>query len=116
MLVRSWTGWTRTSDADAYVEYMHEVALTGYADTVGNRGVLMLRRDLPDGRTEFTMITAWEDWDSVRAFAGDDPEKAVFYPRDEAFLVDREMTVRHYEVYGSMPFSGLGTTAPKDTP
>jgi hypothetical protein len=28
----------------------------------------------------------------------------VFYPRDEQFLVDRDLTVRHYEVYGS---SGL---------
>lgn len=114
MLVRSWTGWTRTIDADAYVEYMHEVALDGYAETPGNRGVLMLRRDLPDGRTEFTMITAWDDWSSVRAFAGDNPDKAVFYPLDERFLIDRDLTVRHYDVYGGMPFTGLDATEPED--
>jgi hypothetical protein len=25
----------------------------------------------------------------------------VFYPRDEHFLVDRDLTVRHYDVYGT---------------
>ncbi len=107
MVVRTWTGWTRTADADAYAAYMDEMALPGYTGTPGNRGVLMLRRELPDGRTEFTMVTAWESWDSIRAFAGDEPEQAVFYPRDEALLVDRDLTVRHYEVYGSAPFTGL---------
>lgn len=87
--------------------YMHEVALPGYAQTPGNRGVLMLRREVPGERTEFTMITAWDGWDSVRAFAGDDPERAVFYPRDVELLVDRDLTVRHYEVYGGVPFTGL---------
>jgi hypothetical protein len=42
--------------------------------------------------------------DSITAFAGPDPDLAVFYPRDEQFLVDRDLTVRHYQVYGS---SGL---------
>ena len=57
-----------------------------------------------DGSTEFTMVTCWDDMDSITAFAGPDPERAVFYPRDEQFLVDRDLTVRHYQVYGS---SGL---------
>jgi len=26
------------------------------------------------------------------------PDRAVFYPDDERFLVDRELTVRHYEI------------------
>jgi hypothetical protein len=37
--------------------------------------------------------------DAVRAFAGDDPERAVFYPEDDRFLVDRELTVSHYTIY-----------------
>ena len=32
--------------------------------------------------------------------------RAVFYPRDEQFLVDRDLTVRHYEVYGSHGLTG----------
>jgi hypothetical protein len=58
MIARIWTGATRTGDADAYAQYMHQVALHGYADITGNRAVLMLRRPRDDDRTEFTMITS----------------------------------------------------------
>ena len=34
---------------------------------------------------------------------------AVFYPRDEQFLVDRDLTVRHYEVYGSSGLTAKGS-------
>lgn len=36
--------------------------------------------------------------ESVRDFAGPEPERAVFYPEDDAFLVERENSVAHYEV------------------
>ncbi|HJY67197.1 MAG TPA: antibiotic biosynthesis monooxygenase [Streptosporangiaceae bacterium] len=100
MIARIWTGATRAADADAYQEYMQEVALPGYADVTGNRAVLMLRRARDDDRTEFTMVTVWDGIDSVIAFTGPDPDRAVFYPRDERFLVERDLTVRHYDVYG----------------
>ena len=100
MIARIWTGATLRSDADAYEAYMRRVALPGYADVARNRGVFMLRRDREDGRTEFTMVTLWDDYDAVRAFAGADPDVAVFYPEDDEFLVEREVVVRHYDVYG----------------
>ena len=100
MMARIWTGATSTVDADAYQQYMREVALPGYEGVAGNRGVLMLRRDRGDGRTEFTMITVWDGLESIIVFAGPDPHQAVFYPLDERFLVERDLTVRHYDVYG----------------
>ena len=36
--------------------------------------------------------------DAVKAFAGDDPSAAVYYPEDERFLVERSSTVDHYQV------------------
>jgi hypothetical protein len=36
--------------------------------------------------------------DSIKAFAGEDPEKAVFYPEDDRFLIERDLTAAHYEV------------------
>lgn len=101
MIARMWTGATEGSQADAYQEYMEHVALSGYAEVEGNRAVLMLRRQRDDGRSEFTMITLWDSLDSVAAFAGDDPSVAVFYPEDEGFLVERDLVVRHYDVYGT---------------
>jgi heme-degrading monooxygenase HmoA len=106
MIARIWTGATRDEDADAYEQYMREVAVPGYTNVVGHRALLMLRRPRDDGSTEFTMVTCWADMDSIVAFAGPDPEQAVFYPRDEQFLVDRDLTVRHYQVYGSHGLPG----------
>ena len=97
MIARIWTGAVRREDADAYADYMLETGVAGYADTPGNRGVWMLRRDLDD-RTEFTMFTLWESIEAIRAFAGDDYEAAVFYPEDDRFLIERDLRVRHYDV------------------
>lgn len=33
--------------------------------------------------------------ESIIAFAGDDFDAAVFYPKDDHFLIDRETTVNH---------------------
>lgn len=101
MIARTWTGWVDAAKAADYERYMHEVAIGGYERTPGNRGVLMLRRDLDDGRVEFLMVTLWDSMEAVRAFAGDDPSVAVFYDRDDEFLVDRQREVPHYQVYGA---------------
>ena len=37
----------------------------------------------------------------MRICAGEEPATAVFYPEDDRFLVDRELTVSHYEVLAS---------------
>jgi heme-degrading monooxygenase HmoA len=106
MIARIWKGAVRREDTDAYVSYLKETGVAVYAATPGNRGVWMLRRDVGQ-RTEFVMFTLWESLDAVKAFAGDDYERAVFYPEDERFLVERDLTASHYEV-DSLP----GTAAP----
>jgi heme-degrading monooxygenase HmoA len=97
MIARVWRGAVRSQDGDAYARYMQETGVAGYARSPGNRGVWMLRRDVDD-RTEFVMFTLWESLDAVRAFAGDDYETAVFYPEDDRFLVERDLTATHYRV------------------
>jgi heme-degrading monooxygenase HmoA len=100
VIARVWRGWTRREDADAYTRYVVETGMDGSLATDGNRGVQLLRR--PDGeRTEFVTITLWESLEAVRRFAGDDPERAVFYPEDERYLLERELTVAHYEIVDS---------------
>ena len=97
MVARTWRGWTRRADAEAYVEYLRETGMKEYRETQGNRGAWLLRRDEGE-RTEFVTFTLWDSLDAVRAFAGDDVERAVFYPEDERFLVERELTVAHFDV------------------
>jgi heme-degrading monooxygenase HmoA len=100
VIARTWRGWTRREDADAYTEYILETGIAAYRATPGNRGAYILRRD--DGeRTEFVTFSLWASLDDIRGFAGDEIDRAVFYPEDDRYLVDRELTVDHYEVAAS---------------
>lgn len=100
MIARIWRGTVRESDQDTYYAYLQKTGLKEYADTPGNRGVHTLRRVF-DGKCEFLLLTLWESWDSIKAFAGPDYEKAVYYPEDDHFLVDRGPKVEHFEVVES---------------
>ena len=96
LIARIWRGAVRSEDADAYVAYIQETGIAEYRSTPGNRGGWILRR--PKGElTEIVTFSLWESMDAVRAFAGDDPERAVFYPEDDRYLVERELTVEHYD-------------------
>ncbi len=97
MVGRMWRGWTRVEDAHEYGAYIEETGMDEYRRTPGNRGAWLLRRD--DGeRTEFVTLSFWDSLDAIRGFAGDDIERAVYYPEDERFLVAHEDTVTHWQV------------------
>lgn len=95
MIVRAWLGRVRATDGDAYIEYLRATGLAEYAATPGNRGVTVLRRD--DGAvTEFLLLTRWDSWAAVRAFAGEPVDRAVYYPEDERFLLELPERVTHW--------------------
>jgi heme-degrading monooxygenase HmoA len=93
-----WRGWVRTEDRDTYVAYIEGTGMAQYRRTPGNLAAHMLTRDLDDGRTEIVTLSFWQSREVIRGFAGDDISRAVFYPEDDRYLVDRETTVTHYEV------------------
>jgi heme-degrading monooxygenase HmoA len=97
MIARIWKGVVRRADADAYAEYIRATGFNEYAETAGNLGAWMLRRDQAE-RTEFITYSLWESVQAIRAFAGEDIDAAVYYPEDERYLVERDATVAHYEV------------------
>jgi heme-degrading monooxygenase HmoA len=69
MIARISRGRTRESDQDTYFEYLQATGLKDYASIPGNRGVWVLRR-VSDGSAEFTLISLWDSWDAIKAFAG----------------------------------------------
>jgi heme-degrading monooxygenase HmoA len=101
MIARIWRGAVAQGDADAYADYIDRTGMAAYKNTPGNRGAWMLRRDA-EGKTEFLTFSLWESMDAVKAFAGENPEVAVFYPEDDRYLVERDETVSHYEVARSV--------------
>jgi heme-degrading monooxygenase HmoA len=102
VIARVWRGAVRRQDGDAYADYMRQTGVAAYAGTPGNRGVWMLRRDVGD-QTEFLMFTLWDSLEAVKGFAGEDHERAVFYPEDDRFLVERDLTSSHWEVDTHLP-------------
>ena len=97
MIARIWRGITLKEKADDYLAYLHETGLRDYAKTPGNRGVTILRRNQGE-HCEVMLISLWESMDAVRAFAGENPDRSVYYPEDEHFLLQMEPLVRHYDV------------------
>ena len=82
-ILREWRGVIRRSERDAYVSYIHDTGLADYRSTPGNLGALMALNDLDAGRTEVVTLSLWSSWDAIRAFAGDSPELARYYPEDD---------------------------------
>jgi antibiotic biosynthesis monooxygenase (ABM) superfamily enzyme len=97
MIARVWRGATRAEDAEAYAAYIADTGKKGADALPGSRGTLILHR-VQDGLAEFETILLFDSLDDIRAFAGDDIEVAVFYPEDDRYLVERDLTVRHFEV------------------
>jgi len=97
MIARSWDGLTKAKLADPYADYLR---LTGFRDltgTTGNRGVYVLRRREGE-KTRFRVMSLWDSMEGIRGFAGEDPERARYYPEDERFLDALPPTVEHFEV------------------
>jgi len=74
-------------------------AIPDYRSVERNIKVYILER--PEGEvTHFIMLTFWDNLESVRGFAGEEVERAKYYPEDKDFLLEFEPNVIHYEVVG----------------
>jgi heme-degrading monooxygenase HmoA len=97
MIARQWVGETLESDSDTYAKYLQETGVKEIRATKGNKGVWLMRR-VREGRAEFVVISMWDSLESIKAFAGNKYENAVYYPEDQKFLLSLPPHVSHYEV------------------
>ena len=96
-VARTWRGATRAEDAERYLDYLHQTGLRSFRETPGNLGALTLRR-VRGAWAEFVVVSLWESEEAIKGFAGAQIDRAVFYPEDARFLVDRDEHVDHFEV------------------
>jgi heme-degrading monooxygenase HmoA len=96
-IARTWHGRVPAAKADAYHAYLLRTGLADYRATPGNRGVLV-QRQLEGDVAHFTLTTLWDSIESIQAFAGEDHERARYYPEDDDYLLEREPRVSHAEV------------------
>lgn len=95
LIQRRWTGRIRTADAGPYLAYIARTGAMDYAATPGNVGFRLFSRDLGDGTTEVVTLSWWRSLDAIRRFAGEDIDRALYYPEDDRFLIDRPERVEH---------------------
>jgi len=98
VILRIWSGRVATEQAAEYADLVRRTGIAGYRETPGNLEAQVAVRDLGDGRSEVVTLSWWTSLDDLRAFAGPDVEVARHYPEDDAFLLDRDPRVKHYEV------------------
>jgi heme-degrading monooxygenase HmoA len=94
-----WHGRVPTEKAEAYREFVNRRAIPDYQSVPGNISVYILERK--EGEiTHFITMTFWKDLNAIKGFAGEDVERAKYYPEDKNFLLEFEPTVVHYEIVG----------------
>ena len=103
MILREWRAEIRREHRDAYVAYVRETGLAGYATTPGNLGAAIAVRDLDDERSEIVTLSYWSSPDAIRAFAGDPIDQARYFPMDDRYLLTRPEKVTHYDLLGGAP-------------
>jgi len=97
MIARTWHGAVPSHLSDEYFRYLMDTGVPDLKATPGNRGVFVLRR-VEGEVAHFQLISLWDSLDSIKNFAGADIDRARYYPEDEQYLQELELTVTHYEV------------------
>ena len=98
MITRIWHGKTEAKHADSYLKILRETGLKEYLAIEGIISAKILRK-IDSDTCHFYTVTEWKDVESIKRFAGDDYEKAKYYPEDKNYLLEFEETVGHYETY-----------------
>ena len=98
MITRIWHGRTSLQHAESYLQFLQTDGTKEYLSTSGNLSVKVWRKIEKDC-CHFWTVTEWTGIEAVKAFAGEDYEKAKYYPEDDGILLEFEETVSHYESY-----------------
>ena len=97
MIARIWHGVVPAERSQDYLAYLNQTGLPDYRNTLGNQGFNILHR-IEGEQAQFLLISYWDSWESIKNFAGEDINKARYYPEDESYLLELEPYVQHFEV------------------
>jgi heme-degrading monooxygenase HmoA len=97
MIERVWSARSTREGAAAYAAHFRHAVLPQLTTMDGYRGARLLERE-HDGGIEVVVVTRWQTLDAIRAFAGDELDRAVVHDDAAALFTDYDRKVRHYGV------------------
>ena len=97
MIARLWRGTATMAKADAYQRHFTTAVAPHLKEIAGSHGGYLLRREA-EGKVEFLAVTLWDSIETVKKFAGPDPEVAIVEPEGRAALASFDEFARHYEI------------------
>ncbi|HEU4891782.1 MAG TPA: hypothetical protein VFT47_09545 [Vicinamibacterales bacterium] len=104
MIIRLWRGRVRADQLGAYRSHLTGTVWPVLQRIDGFVSVRLFERPV-SGLIECLVMTEWTSWPAIRAFAGDDPSRAVVEPAAQKILVEYDDHVEHFEQVDRLPVS-----------
>jgi len=102
MIARIWRATATPEQAAGYQHHFASRVLPHLKAIDGFSGAKLLRRESHDG-IELLAMTLWQSLDSVRAFTGPDPGRAIVDADAQAMLSSFDETAANYEIVVDEP-------------
>lgn len=96
-ILREWRALIRRDRNKEYLDYVYATGITAYRRTAGCLWAAAALRDIDEERSEIVTLSLWTVPDAIKAFAGDDIERARYFPKDDDYLLTKPDKVAHYE-------------------
>ena len=97
-IMRLWHGEVSIEKADDYEKFMIEKAAPDYSSIDGLLNLYFQRKD-ESTKAHFLLVTIWDSLESIKKFAGEEPEIAKYYLEDDDFLLEKEKYTSIYNIF-----------------
>ncbi len=97
MIARLWSARTSSSQSTRYLEHFWQSVVPSLRSIDGYLSASVLVRSHRDS-VEILVMTIWQSFKAIDAFAGSDRETAVVTSEAAALLTDYDRRVRHYDL------------------
>jgi heme-degrading monooxygenase HmoA len=103
MIARVWTANATPENTAKYRAHFEHHVLAGLQRVAGYTGSSLYTRPTKDPAedvedVEIVVITRWQSMDAIRAFAGDELDRAVVADAAVPLLTRWDQRVRHYDI------------------
>jgi heme-degrading monooxygenase HmoA len=99
VILRTWKARAKQRNVDSYVRHFRELVVPALTKLPGFLGASVVQRPIGDAAEqdiEIVVMSRWESFDAIHAFAGHDVGVAVVEPAAAAVLESYDRHVDHY--------------------